>query len=224
MNDMQILPSSGVRPLVTFTALLAAAALTSAAQAQQGTLPLARVAVASFECKASRYCTYELGRGFGDALITALLDHGRFDVLESAGGTGALNAELNVSGQQASFEGADLILVGAITAFEPDAGGTSGGGIGFGIPGWGSVRVGTKDAYVALDLRIIDVKTRRILASKKVEGRASSFNVGAYGGFMGFAGSLGTYKNTPMEQAIAVLLRQATDAVANSIPASYFRH
>lgn len=225
MNLMNKIALSAVA--LAFLSSCAPSVTTSASTSSQTratyTGPKARLTVSRFECKADR-CYTGIASDLSDSLVTALMDSNRFDVLETASNIGDLSTELNISGQKDNFQGADLVVTGAITAFEPDSGGINADGLAIPVPIFGSVDLGTKDAYIALDIRLIDVKTRRIVTSRKIEGRASSFKGGVnlYGRDWG--GSLSGYKNTPMEKAVAMMLDTASDVLSTSIPASYYKY
>jgi curli biogenesis system outer membrane secretion channel CsgG len=165
------------------------------------------------------------GRELSDSLNTALFRTGRFILLEREGLSG-LQSEASIGQNPTVFEGADVVVLGSITAFEPNAGGTGGGGVGISLPFIGGLKFGANEAYIAADLRIVEVKTRRILNIVKVEGRSSSFSVGGVGGgFLGpvfIGGSLGTYANQPMGKAIAVMLEAAVRDLAKGIPEVYY--
>ena len=96
----------------------------------------ARIAVASFKCKAAK-CNGEIGSGIADMLTTALFNSGKFIVIERSNeGFSAVERELQLSQsmikqnrQINNLEGADILVVGAITAFEPKAGGIGAGGV-----------------------------------------------------------------------------------------------
>ena len=210
----------------------------SAEQVLTYTGPKARIAVASFKCKAAK-CQGEIGEGLADMLATALFRTNRFIVLERGEGLEAIQKELSLaqSGlvnqrqapQPGQLEGADILVVGAITAFEPNASGLSGGGIviPYKVPILGGARFKKKDAYIAADIRLIDVRTGRVISATTVEGKASSWKVG---GIMGtvigdvaLGGGLSGYKNTPMEKAIRVMLYNAVNAISRSVPENYYR-
>ncbi|WP_169311180.1 CsgG/HfaB family protein [Thermodesulfatator indicus] len=200
--------------------------------------PKARIAVASFKCKAAK-CSGQIGNGIADMLATALFRSGRFIVLERGEGLSAIKEELalgqsgyvrpGAAPQAGQMEGADILVVGAITAFEPDAGGFGAGGIvvPFKVPVIGGVKVGKKEAYIAVDLRLIDVRTGRVINATTVEGKASSWKIGGLGGGIfgdiGLGGGLEMYKNTPMEKAIRVMLNNAVEAIAKLVPENYYR-
>lgn len=200
--------------------------------------PKARIAVASFKCKAAK-CSGAIGEGLSDMLATALFRTGRFIVLERGEGLKAIQEELNLgqSGyvrpgaapQIGQMEGADILVIGAITAFEPEASGIGGGGIviPFNVPLIGGAKISKKEAYIAADIRLIDVRTGRVINATTVEGKASSWNIGGgMGTILGtvaLGGVLGAYKNTPMEKAIRVMLYNAVDAIAKMVPENYYR-
>ena len=65
---------------------------------------------------------------------------------------------------------------------------------------------GTRNAHMAIDLRVTDTATGRIVFATRVEGKASDFsgNIGTQlgGGRTAMPVTLGSYNNTPMEKAI----------------------
>ncbi len=200
--------------------------------------PKARIAVASFKCKAAK-CTGSIGEGLADMLATALFRSGRFIVLERGEGLRAIQEELalgqsgyvrqGAAPQIGQMEGADILVIGAITAFEPEASGIGGGGVvvPFKVPLIGGVKLGKKDAYIAADIRLVDVRTGRVINATHVEGKASSWKVGGLMGGVfgdiGLGGGLGVYKNTPMEKAVRVMLNNAVQAIAQMVPENYYR-
>jgi len=201
--------------------------------------PRARIAIASFKCKAAK-CSGEIGDGLADMLSTALFQSGRFVVLERGEGLKAIQEELNLgqSGyvqqgkapQIGLMEGADILVIGAITAFEPEASGLGGGGVivPFKVPFIGGAAIKKKEAYISADIRLVDVRTGRVINATKVEGKASSWKVrGGAGGLIGpivLGGALGVYRNTPMEKAIRVMLENAVQAISQMVPESYYRY
>lgn len=199
--------------------------------------PKARISVGRIKCKAAK-CSGAIGDGLRDILISGLFKTNKFVVL---GGREELEEikeeiDLGTSGyvredqapQAGGWESADIIILGAITAFEPKAEGI-GGGLGGLVPGFlGGIKFGKNDAYIAMDLRIVDVRTRRIINTTTVEGKASSYNIGGlgvgWGGAGGLGGALGVYKNTPMEKAVRVMIENAVNYIAAQTPGSYFRY
>ncbi len=199
--------------------------------------PKARISVARIKCKAAK-CTGAIGDGLRDMLISGLFKTNKFIVLGGKEEMQEMMEELDLSAsgyvreesavQAGGWEAADLIIFGSITAFEPEAGGLDVGGGGL-LPGFlGGVKFGKKEAYISMDLRLVDVRTRRVVNTTTVEGKASSFNVGGLGAGWGSAGvlggGLGVYKNTPMEKAVRVLIENAVNYIASQTPESYFRY
>ncbi len=200
--------------------------------------PKARIAVASFKCKAAK-CGGHIGDGLADMLATALFRTGRFIVLERGEGFEEIKKELELAqseyvnqrqaAQKGHIESADILVVGAITAFEPNY--TGGGGAVGGL--FGSVLGGVggkmKNAYIAADLRLVDVRTGRVINATTVEGKATSWGIGGGLGarvsrHVYLGGALGAYKNTPMEKAIRVMLQNTVNAIAQMVPQSYYRY
>ncbi len=199
--------------------------------------PKARISVARIKCKAAK-CSGAIGDGIRDMLISSLFKTNKFVVLGGKEELEEIKEEIDLgqSGyvredqapQAGGWESADIIILGAITAFEPKASGI-GGGLGGLTRGFlGGIALGKEDAYIAMDLRIVDVRTRRIINTTTVEGKASSFKIGGLGGGWGSAGFLGAglsvYKNTPMEKAIRVMIEKAVNYIATQTPPSYFRY
>ncbi|HYH06799.1 MAG TPA: CsgG/HfaB family protein [Thermoanaerobaculia bacterium] len=103
--------------------------------------------------------------------------------------------------------GAQYLVIGTLSAFESDVKGT-GGGLSF-----RGISVGGKkeDAYLAVDLRVVDTTTGEVAFTRTVEARASSsgMSVGVYRG--GFGGDLGQYEKTPTGKAIRAVLMEISE-------------
>jgi curli biogenesis system outer membrane secretion channel CsgG len=106
--------------------------------------------------------------------------------------------------------GAEYLVMGSLSAFETDVKGT-GGGVSF-----RGVSLGGKkeDAYLAVDLRVINTTTGEIEFTRTVEARASSggLNVGLYRG--GFGGNLSKYEKTPTGKAIRAVIMEISEYLA----------
>lgn len=188
--------------------------------------PKARIAVSKFVDKTGK--GWQIGQGMTDMLSTALFNSNRFIVLERTelgevlreqdlGAAGRIKRE--TAAPIGEIEGAELLVVGAITEFEPNAGGVGGGILGGPI----GVGLGVKTAHIAIDLRVVDAKTSRILAATSVEGKAQ--DVGglaalAVGGPL--AVGFGGFSKTPMEKAIRLCLQTAINFIAQQTPAQYY--
>jgi curli biogenesis system outer membrane secretion channel CsgG len=171
-----------------------------------------RIAVSRFENKT----TYYISEGMTDMLVSALFETGKFLVLERE------NLDVVLQEQKLStvgvidkktaipagmLEGAEFLVVGAITGFEPDYKGAQ------------TVVGGAKQSYVSMDMRIIDSKTARVVSSVTVEGNATDkvLNPGAlkWVSSAPLISSLSAWSNTPIDKAIRLCIDKAVDFVVN---------
>jgi curli biogenesis system outer membrane secretion channel CsgG len=128
-----------------------------------------RIAVARFKDKTGKgWYTSRIGDGMADQLVTALFNTNRFIVLERQTlGDVLSEQDLGASGRIrkdtaapiGEIEGAELLVVGAVTEFEGAASGAGGGIGGFGKGILGGIMGGYKKAHMAIDLRVIDTRT-----------------------------------------------------------------
>lgn len=102
--------------------------------------------------------------------------------------------------------GAQYIVQGTVSAYEESK--STGGGVGF-----RGIRVGGKkdEAYIAVDLRVVDTTTGQVAYTRTVEARSGGrgFDIGAYRG--GWSGNLSQYEATPAGKAIRAILVEITD-------------
>jgi hypothetical protein len=123
----------------------------------------------------------------------------------------------------------NCLIVAAVTEFDGNSGGTSGsiGGSRLGRA-FGALAGGSQSAHMAIDLRVVDATTSRVLAATSVEGEARDFNLGgALGGYTGsyaLGGSLSGWKNTPREKALRQVIEASVDYVISVTPAQMMRH
>ncbi len=221
--------------------------------------PKARIAVADFEWKVGGGSTTKIS-GFGmgqgitiqhseydgyttglrDMLTTALVQSGRYRVLERQN-LQSLKEEMSLartgytdkSGvKKGGIKGADLLIMGAITGWEPGTSGT-GGGLGGGYLGkaaaiWGAISGSVKKSKMAMDIRIVDTHTSEVLAATRVEGEAKDVNFGAALGALtgsgGMGGGLGSYAKTPMEKAIRTCIYEAVKYIVAHTPKEYMKY
>jgi len=121
-----------------------------------------------------------------------------------------------------------LLITGSVTAFEPDAGGK--GGILGGLKGkaLGGIGASSKEAKIIMDIKLIDIRTRRILKAKKIEAKSKKWKVGMAGGSsvgdVVLGGALGMYSNEPMEKAIRTALAKMVEVVSKEVPEEYYRY
>jgi curli biogenesis system outer membrane secretion channel CsgG len=103
--------------------------------------------------------------------------------------------------------GADYLVFGTVTSYEENTAST-GGGLSF-----HGISLGGKksEAYLAVDLRVVNATTGEVDFSRTIEGRSSGggMSVGMYRG--GFGGDLAHEENTPAGKAIRAALVEATD-------------
>jgi curli biogenesis system outer membrane secretion channel CsgG len=103
--------------------------------------------------------------------------------------------------------GAKYLVMGTVSAYEEKTQG-GGGGISF-----GGISLGGKknDAYIAIDIRVVDTTTGEIAYTRSIEARSGSYGVGVglYRG--GFGGNLSKYENTPAGKAIRACLVEASE-------------
>ena len=115
-----------------------------------------------------------------------------------AAGTGAKIGKLT---------GAQYLVAGTVTSYEENTKGT-GGGISF-----RGVSLGGKssEAYLAVDIRVINATTGEVDFVRTVEGRSKGggVSIGLYRG--GFGGSLSQENKTPAGKAIRAALVEITD-------------
>lgn len=207
--------------------------------------PKARIAIAKFEIKAAK-ALGTIGDGMADMLGTALFQSNRYIVLERSSLSHVLaEQDLGASGRvrketatkTGDIEGAELLVVGTVTEFEPgnagmDAGASSSlwgtlGSFG-GLPGmivgsvFGAVAGSFQSSHVAIDLRIIDARTSRVVGATSVEGKATDIaGLGSLAGPVLGVGLSG-YARTPMEKAIRIAIEAGVKFIVGKTPVNYF--
>lgn len=197
----------------------------------------ARVGIGTIKAKADD-CSYDMAAAIGEMLSTALVNTGKFIVLASQEETAELIDEIDFgqsgyteegrSPEKGLMEGADLLVTGAVTTFEPDAGG--GGGMLGGLKksAFGKVGVSSKKAKIAIELKLIDIRTRRILKAKTIKAESKHWKTDMAGGGwtkdIALVGGLGVYSNEPMEEAIRAVLAETVETISKEVPQEYYRY
>lgn len=171
----------------------------------------------------------QLLAGVQDLLLTGLLNTGAFTVLERDD-LDALTTEqwlrlqanepVSVDGR---LEGADLVVAAAITGFEPA------GGEAFPIPiplsdrgDFGILWLRRGTAAVSMDLRVLDVRTARVVHATAVRGKARSFRADfdlflrGNDRYTSLPGVLGYYNNTPLHAALLEMIQLAVQRVGEA--------
>ncbi len=203
--------------------------------------PKARIAVAQFTDKTnSGWWSGSIGDGMADQLATALFNSNRYIVLErqlldqvlqeqDLGASGRIR--IDTAAPIGEIEGAELLITGSVTEFEGNASGTQ-GGLSSVIGGTfgsivGAISGGYRKAHIAIDVRVIDTRTSRIVAATSIEGEATDVNLGgALGGAISggaLGGSLSGWKNTPIEKALRLCIKRAVAFIASKTPQRYYR-
>lgn len=97
-----------------------------------------------------------------------------------------------------NLTGAQYLVLGTVTAYEESV---KGGGGGFSL---GPVRLGgqKEDAYVSVDLRVVDTTTGEVVHTRAIEGTAGGggISVGLSTGI--FSGDFGGFEKTPAGKAV----------------------
>ena len=198
-------------------------------------LALSLVLVNLYRPKEQEVTTEQFTAGVRDMLVTELFNSKGFIVLER-------EALPQVVAEQAfsdnprfdpkttekggALEGAEYLIAAAITAFDT---GSEGGALPIPIPGvissdvaaLGVLNLGYKKGYVAMDLRVLDAKTGRVLRTTAVEGRNTKTGVDL--AVVAAARGLGVaqlpepiklFKNTPIEAALQKMSIAAIEELA----------
>ncbi len=155
-------------------------------------------------------------RDLADMLASELASTGEFKVVERKKLGAVLDEQdLAESGRVApatgakigKLTGAQYLIVSTVTSYEEKSQG-SGGGIGY-----RGISLGGKkdDAYIAIDLRVIDTTTGEIEYARTVEARAGGYGVAVGVWKNGVAAGFDKYKNTPAGKAIRAVTLEIVD-------------
>ena len=156
------------------------------------------------------------GRDLSGMLTNEMASTGKFRMVERDKLSAVLSEQdLAASGRMKAstaaktgkLTGAKYLVTGTVSAYQEKTTGT-GGGLSFhGIAVGGS----HSEAYVAIDVRVINTTTGDVAFTRTVEARSSSNSVGGglYRG--GFGGELAHYNNTPAGKAIRACLVEISD-------------
>lgn len=166
--------------------------------------------------------------GIHDMLIQSFFATDQFTLIERDG-LDAVFAEhaLNESKRVGDYakipkgllEGADLLVLSSITGF--DAGAAGAGGFPIPLPindrgGFAVLNVQSKKGFASMDIRVVDAKTGRVVASAAVEGsdRDYGFSLGyidisSKWGDIDLPNVMTLFKNTPIEQALNKMVDKA---------------
>jgi curli biogenesis system outer membrane secretion channel CsgG len=200
--------------------------------------PKARIAVARFTDKSNdaHWWRKEIGEGMADQLTTALVGTNRFIVLERQALDAVLSEQdLAASGRVSAasgaaygqIEGAEMVVVASVTEFDDNSSGASAGGSGFMGDVFSSVSAGFSSSHMAIDLRLIDTRTSRILAATSIEGGSKDFDFTSaatnFGGAL-VGGNISGWSNTPKEKALREVIIKAVSYLETKVPKTYYRY
>jgi len=226
---------------VLFTAVLAVFSLCSVTAVAQESVTYqgnkARITVGKIKSKAAK-CPWDLAEAIGEMISTSLANNDKFIVLASQEEVAELAEEIDLaqSGyveegrgpEKGLMEGADILVTGSVTAFEPDAGGSGGGLGGLKKQAFGKIGMDKKKAEIRLDIKLIDIRTRRVLKAKSIKAKSSKWKASMSGGGwvedVALVGGLGVYSNQPMEDAIRTALAKTLEMITKEIPDEYYRY
>lgn len=176
--------------------------------------PKAKIVVADFEVMTAK-ATTEISSSLRDLLAAGILKSQRFEIVSLPKGDG----EKPLS----------LIIATKLLDFEPyGSGGKSGVGGGGSAAGGalGSLLgSGFNKSYITLNIRIVDVRTAKVLFSERVSGQAPGGNI--YKNVQNKNSNLGQglamYAGTPMEEAINKCILEAIKYIIEKVPAEYYK-
>jgi len=150
--------------------------------------------------------SWDLGSGMAEMTTTALVEGGKFKVLERQQIQGVLGEQdLGDSGRVdpstaakiGKVLGAQFLLYGTVDEFEYSSAG-QGGGVRIGVI---RVRGGEAKAHIGMDVRVVNAVTGEIVFSTRSTADASrgGFKVGYSGS--DFGADVGTFQKTPLGEA-----------------------
>lgn len=186
-----------------------------------------RVTVYGFEVKASsgfwHDAKWDVGTGMGEMLSNALVNTGKFDVVERMNLSDITTEQDLVTGGRVSgatgaktgrMKGAEYIVRGTITEFTYEE---SEGNLGLTIKGF-NLGGKTSEAHIGGIIRIYDATTGEIYASKRFEKKvpASGLTIGYYN--KGIGGTIGGFKKTPLGKATHLAIADMVDYISEKIP------
>ena len=205
------------RRFATGTMLALAVLASGAAMAREA--PTLTVAVVDFTNNSDSVAWWHGGVGsqLADVLSNELSATGDFKVIERQ----KINAVLAEQDLASSYRmrpgssphtgnitGAQYLITGSVASYTEDTSNTGGGlsFAGFHVGG------GKSEAYVAIDLRVVDAETSEVVFSRTVEGRSTDSNVDVGGStWYGLGGDFHHARNTPASKAVRAALVEASN-------------
>lgn len=176
--------------------------------------PKAKIIIADFEVMTAK-ATTEISSNLRDLLASGILKSQRFQIVSLSKDDGE--------------KPTGLIIATKLLDFEPyGSGGKSGiGGGGSAASGaLGSLLgSGFNKAYITLNIRIVDLKTYKVLFSERISAQATGDNI--HGKGRNQANNLGQglaiYAGTSMEEAINKCILEAAKYIVQKVPVEYYK-
>jgi len=194
--------------------------------------PKLRVAVGEFQVLDAAGALFKkmgwdgIGPMLTQQTLTALVQTGRVAVLERHQlRTGLANTQLEKESDLARYfdqkttvasdklQGAQAMLVGAITEFEPNI---SGANAGIDIASLGGLKYHQDKAVIGIELRLVDQETGRVLQAGKGRGEVKVTEAGGGASYAGVDFNTNAWWRTP----IGTATRQAADAALKELIAA----
>ena len=189
--------------------------------------------------------------GVRDMLINSLVNCGKFIVVERQNlATISWEQEFSQSAMvgektrvpTGQIEGAEMLIIGSLNSLEAEQSGGNLGGVlstlssvspqlSGGNLGNTEVNVSWKKAYAAMEIRLVDVKTSRVVAATTVQGSSTDVGFGSatrsrdqYGNYSSgpLPAQFSMYHNTPVEKALRKMVGAAVDYMVRVTPAVYY--
>ena len=183
------------------------------------------VAVSRFENRTSvgGGGQYQVGSGMSDQLADALIQSGRFVVVERQTLTDVIGeqdlassgrvSKGKASARTGKITSAQILIKGTVTEFQD---GSSGGGSGISFAG---IKLGASggETHVAVIIRLIDSTTGEIIASKRVEGKAKSSGYEIGINFAGVGFDNDSFKKSPIGKTVQIVIDRAVVYIAKQL-------
>jgi len=208
--------------LRTLTALASLAVITTISLPTISAATLKKiVAVSRFDNKTA-YSQATIGDGMADQLTDALMQSGKFIVMERQNVKDVIKEEdfansgrvlKAKSAQTGKLVAAQILVQGTITEFENSSGGSQSG------VGFAGIHIGNnhQEAHVGLIIRLIDTTTGEVLASQRGEGKVKSggmkLGLSAGGAQFGTSG----FEKTPMGKAVQMAIDDAVNQISEKL-------
>jgi curli biogenesis system outer membrane secretion channel CsgG len=177
-----------------------------------------RVAVARFD-SGVKNMPAEIGPGLTDMLLTAMTETGCYRMLDSTTIAEVAQQPGQAGPDLARRAGADLFVVGRVTAFEPDASGASisSADAGGSLSQWlHSAGFDLKGSRISLALRLVDPATGEVVTATTLTGIAPDLGASVQESRFGL--SLAAYAKTPMGEAMRSAIDQAVQFLLARTP------